>query len=48
MLIYTDLSQVDEKYQQSVVIAYMKNIARGRGGGILIRRPVLHTVNWQL
>ncbi|ABN52424.1 MAG TPA: hypothetical protein DEF39_08810 [Hungateiclostridium thermocellum] len=34
MLIYTDLSQVDEKYQQSVVIAYMKNIARGRGGGI--------------
>lgn len=34
MLIYDDLGQVDSKYYQSVMVAYMKDIAKGKGGGI--------------
>jgi len=34
MLIYVDLDQVDIKYYQSIMVAYMKDIAKGRGEGI--------------
>jgi len=34
MIIYTDTDKIDPKYNHSVTIAYMKDIARGRGQGI--------------
>lgn len=34
MIIYTDTDKIDPKYNHSITIAYMKDIARGRGQGI--------------
>ncbi|RXE59977.1 BsuPI-related putative proteinase inhibitor [Acetivibrio mesophilus] len=34
MLIYVDLGEVDTKYYQSIMVAYMKDVAKGRGEGI--------------
>jgi hypothetical protein len=34
MLIYTDTSDITAKYNHSITVAYMKNIAKGRGNGI--------------
>jgi len=34
MLIYTDTEKIDAKYNHAVTLAYLKNIARGKGSGI--------------
>lgn len=34
MVIYTDMEKINSSYYQAVTAAYMKNIAKGRGGGI--------------
>ncbi len=34
MIFYSDFSDIDSKYAQGINIAYMKNIAKGRGKGI--------------
>lgn len=34
MLIYSDTDQIDAKYNHSVTVAYMRNIAKGIGAGI--------------
>ncbi len=34
MLIYSDTDQIDAKYNHSVTVAYMRNIARGVGGRV--------------
>lgn len=34
MIIYADMEQVDTKYYQSIMVAYMRNVAKGRGGDI--------------
>lgn len=34
MLIYTDTDKIEAKYNQAITVAYMKDIARGRGHGI--------------
>lgn len=34
MIFYSDFSEIDSKYAQGINVAYMKNIAKGRGEGI--------------
>jgi hypothetical protein len=34
MVIYTDMEKINSNYYHAVTAAYMKNIAKGRGGGI--------------
>lgn len=34
MIIYIDTEKIDSKYNHAITVAYMKNIARGRGQGI--------------
>jgi len=34
VLIYTDTDKIDAKYNHAITVAYMKDIARGRGNGI--------------
>ena len=34
MIIYSDTEQFDPKYNHAITVAYMKDVAKGRGGGI--------------
>ncbi|HHW00425.1 MAG TPA: hypothetical protein GXX36_12830 [Clostridiaceae bacterium] len=34
MLIYSDTDKIDAKYNHAITLAYLKNIAKGNGGGI--------------
>jgi len=34
MIIYSDTDQIDPKYNHAITVAYMRDVAKGRGGGI--------------